>query len=195
MMKIIPAKQEYAPLIGRAVTMAIGDELTLQLAGDAHTAADVEALFTSLARRDDTQYSYRNTLAAVDEVTGEVMGLVVGYDGAGLVAMRRVFFAEAAEQIGMVVEGDPDSIPGETSDDEFYLDTLAVFPAFRGRGVARALIGALRERAKKTGKPVGLLVDTGNHRARALYESVGFRQVGEREFAGELMDHMLIDDK
>ena len=188
-MKIVPATPAYAPLIGRAVTMAIGEEITRSLAGADHTPADVTALFASLAQRDDTQYSYLNTLAAVDD-DGRVMGLLVGYDGAGLIRMRRVFFSEALRQLGLDFGPDADSMAPETTPDEFYLDTLAVFPEYRGRGVARALIEAARRRAAECGKPLGLLVDKANARARALYDSEGFRAVDERYFAGELMDHM-----
>ena len=63
-MTIKPATPEHAPLIGRAVVMAIGAEITRNLAGQEHTPADVEALFSSLAARPDTQYSYLNTLLA-----------------------------------------------------------------------------------------------------------------------------------
>lgn len=188
-MKIVPATTEHAPLIGRAVTMAIGEEITRNLAGADHTPADVAALFASLAARDDTQYSYRNTLAAVDD-EGRVMGLLVGYDGAGLIRMRRIFFEEALRQIGLDFGPDADVMEPETTPDEFYLDTLAVFPEYRGCGVARALIAAARGRAAECGKPLGLLVDKTNTRARSLYDSVGFLPVGERYFAGELMDHM-----
>lgn len=188
-MKIIPATPDHALLIGRAVTMAIGEEIARNLAGADHTPADVAALFASLAARTDTQYSYRNTLAAVDD-DGRVMGLLVGYDGAGLIRMRRIFFSEALKQIGLDFGPDADAMEPETTPDEFYLDTLAVFPDYRGRGIARALIEAVRSRAAECGKPLGLLVDKANTRARALYDSVGFRHVDERYFAGELMDHM-----
>lgn len=188
-MQILPAAPVHAPLIGRAIVMAIGDEITRNLAGPHHTAADVEALFASLAVRDDTQYSFRNALVAVDD-DGAVAGVVVGYDGAGLLRMRRIFFSEAAKQIGLDFGPDADEMAPETTPDEFYLDTLAVFPQYRGRGVARTLIAAAADRAADCGKPLGLLVDKTNTRARALYDSIGFRPVDEREFAGELMDHM-----
>lgn len=191
-MNIIPATPAHAPLIGKAVVMAIGDELARELAGEHHTPAEVEALFADLAGRDDTQYSYCNTLAAVDD-EGRVMGLLVCYDGAGLITMRRIFFKEAAERIGMTVDGNVDDIPGETTPDEFYLDSLAVFPEFRGQGIAGKLISAAVERAALSGKRPGLLVDKTNHRARKLYDSLGFKVVGERPFAGETMYHMVLE--
>ena len=83
-----------------------------------------------------------------------------------------------------------DALPGETEPDEFYLDTLMTLPDYRGRGVARALIIDAGEKAGKAGKPLGLLCDLDNQRARKLYDSVGFREVGLRPFAGHEMAHM-----
>lgn len=188
-MKVVKADIGHAPLIGRAITIAIGDEITESLAGPEHTVSDVADLFERLGARADTQYSYKNTWVAVDD-NGAVMGLAICYDGALLVPLRRVFFAEANRLIGLIVEGDVDALPGETSDDEVYLDTLCVFPLYRRRGVATALIDAVKEFADGVGKPLGLLVDKQNERARKLYEKAGFRFVDERPFAGELMDHM-----
>ena len=189
-MTVQQASAEHAHLIGRAVVMAIGDEITRNLAGEKHTPADVEALFAGLAARTDTQYSYLNTLVALDE-NGEIMGLIVSYDGARLVEMRRIFFAEALRRLDLDFGPDSDSIDPETTPDEFYIDTLAVFEPYRGRGVGRELIAAAAARAAAlSGKPLGLLVDKTNHRARRLYDSVGFVFRDERPFAGEVMDHM-----
>lgn len=170
--------------------MAIGEEITRNLAGKNHTPADVEALFASLAARPDTQYSYLNTLVALDD-DGCPMGCIVSYDGAALDDMRRIFFDEALRRLDLDFGSDPDSIDPETTPDEFYLDTLAVFEPYRGRGIARQLIAAAARRAAEiSGKPVGLLVDKTNHRARRLYDSIGFVFRDERPFAGEVMDHL-----
>lgn len=190
-MQILPATKEHAHLIGKAVTMAIGDEITRELAGEYHSTDDVEKLFTALAGRDDTQYSYRNTLVA-QTADGEVAGLAVSYDGAGLITMRRIFFSEAAARIGLTINGNIDDIEPETSPDEYYLDTLAVFPGYRGQGIARQLIRATKLRADAIGKPLGLLVDKTNANARRLYDSVGFVKRDERPFAGEIMDHLIL---
>lgn len=190
-MKIIKSLPEHAPLIGKAITMAIGEELTHELAGPDHTPEDVVNLFSDLAARTDTQYSYLNSFSAIDD-NGNVMGITVCYDGARLIELRRVFFAEAAKCIGYKIEGEVDDFPVETTPDEVYLDSLAVFPEYRKRGVAHALIEAAHSRAAEYGKPLGLLVDKTNARARNLYDSLGFKPVDERMFAGELMDHMIL---
>lgn len=185
---IRPATPEDAPSIARAICMGVGEELVRDFAGPGHTPQDVEDLFTTLARREDSQYSYLNALMLCDE-QGRTAGAAVGYDGGRLLALRDAFFAEAHKRIGYEYH---EEFGEETTPEEYYLDTLAVWPEYRGNGGATTLIRAMQERARATGLPLGLLVDKENHRARRLYEFVGFRKVGERPFAGEMMDNMRI---
>lgn len=185
---IIPARPADADFIACCVMEAIGDEICGDLARNNRTLDDVRRVFATLAAREDTQYSYRNTLVAVDE-DGTQAGACVAYDGAGLEAMREHFFKAAKEILDLDLSGmDPECEAGE-----FYLDTLAVSKSYRGQGIARALIKATAVRAAECGKKLGLLVEKENHNARRLYDSVGFRQVGETPFAFVLMDHLQMD--
>ena len=57
-----------------------------------------------------------------------------------------------------------------------HIDELYVVPEHRGDGIGRVLLEALLERARERGAPsVGLVTGEANADARALYESVGFR--------------------
>ena len=191
-MKIIidNATREDASLIADAILEAVGPEITGHLAGDSHTVEDIHAIFQRLAQRNDTQYSYLNTRIARRE-DGTPMGACISYDGADLKRLRRPFFHEANEILGWdMTDDEVEALPGETQPDEFYLDTLMVLPQFRGQGVAKALIADAIHKAQVTGKPVGLLCDMDNSRAYRLYESVGFKNIGTRPFAGHMMYHM-----
>lgn len=183
--RIVEAQESDAPLIGQVIVTAIGDELAEHLAGD-KDVSDVVRMFSILAARIDSQYSYLNALKALD-ADGAPMGFIVGYDGARLHELRKAFFEEFKNIIGIEISG---PISDETGPEQFYLDSLAVFPKYRGRGVATALINAMSKRASALGKPLGLLCDKTNTNARRLYKSLGFHQVGEAPFAGELMDHL-----
>ncbi len=184
-MKIVAATIDDARLIGEAVVDAIGPELAREFAGE-HTVDDVVRLFSRLAARTDSQYSYLNALKAVDD-DGSAAGVIVAYDGGRLHELRKAFF----EEVKLVLDRDMDGkMPDECDSDEYYLDSLSVLPQYRGRGIARTLIEAMSERSHMAGKPLGLLCDKSNLRARRLYDSAGFRQVGERMFAWELMDHL-----
>lgn len=188
-MKIIPARPSDARFIGQAVVEAIGHEIASGLAGDSHTVDDVVELFASLAARDDSQYSYLNTLVAVDD-DGTVVGACVAYDGARLHELRERFFEAVSARLGL----DFSDVEDECVAEEFYLDTLMVLPGHRGKGIASQLLHASIGRARECGKPAGLLVDKINPLARKLYERVGFRKVGERPFAHVMMDHMQYPD-
>ena len=81
----------------------------------------------------------------------------------------------------------------ETSAGELYLDSLAVVPEYRRRGIARRLLLATKERADGMGLPcVGLLVDKGNPAGEALYASVGFRYVDDNLWGGHPMKHLVL---
>ena len=65
--------------------------------------------------------------------------------------------------------------------DEGYITNVAVSPACRRQGVARALLDALKRRAAEKGLAfVTLEVRASNAAAIALYEGAGFRPVGTR---------------
>lgn len=184
------AVREDAPLIVDAILEAVGDDITNHLAGEKHTVKTVHDLFQGLAEREDTQYSFRNTRIA-RTAEGLPAGVCISYDGADLKKLRRPFFHEANATMGWeMTDEEIEALPGETEPDEFYLDTIMVLPEFRGKGVAKALIADAKRKAAKTGKPLSLLCDLDNHRAHTLYESVGFKDVGHRPFAGHIMHHM-----
>lgn len=180
-----PARKSDAPFISKAIMMAVGDEITQDFAGSADRVALVDKLFTTLAERDDSQYSYLNTIVA--EADGQVAGVVICYDGAELYPRREAFLEEAKAILG---EDLRDKMQDETSPDEIYLDTLAVFEPYRHKGIASRLIEAARQKAAGLNKPLALLVDKENDRAAALYAKSGFKKVGERPFAGVMMNHM-----
>lgn len=189
-MIITDAKPEEAPLIAEAILEAIGPEITAGLAGDNHPIEDVKNIFTRLAERTDSQYSYLNTRIC-RTTDGTPMGVCISYDGAELKRLRRPFFAEANKVLGWgLTEEEIENVPGETSDGEFYLDTLMTLPQFRGKGVGRALIRDAYEKARQHNKPLGLLCDNDNDTARRLYDSIGFKEIGLRPFAGHNMKHL-----
>jgi ribosomal protein S18 acetylase RimI-like enzyme len=62
--------------------------------------------------------------------------------------------------------------------DSFYIDALATDPAFRRRGLARALLDEAERQARSHGLPaVSLDTTMNNEGARALYASAGFDEV------------------
>lgn len=172
--KIREAAAADAPLVGRVVLMALHYDETHPLA----------PIFAELALREVSQYSYRNALVA--EVDGSVVGAIIGYDGARLEELRKPLFELMREKFGNIP-----TVEDETSAGEFYLDSLAVLPQYRGCGAGGALLAAARDRAFAAGhERVGLIVDFENPRAETLYKSHGFERVNATKFLGHDMWHM-----
>ena len=73
-------------------------------------------------------------------------------------------------------------VGSQTCLDETDMMNIAVSPAFRRQGVARALIEALVSALRQRGsRQLTLEVRASNGPARQLYESLGFLQVGLRK--------------
>ncbi len=68
---------------------------------------------------------------------------------------------------------------------EIRLLDIALLPEFQGRGHGAALVGALIEEARSTGRHLRHMVFMLNEGARRFYERLGFRVTGE--FSGYLM--------
>ena len=140
-------------------------------------------MMTMLVEREDSQYSYRNTLVAMD--ADRVVGISVSYDG----GLLHAFIEAAKEHIGK----DHSGMDDETQAGELYLDSLAVLPEYRRQGIARKLLLATKERANRLGLPcVGLLVDKDNPVGEALYASVGFQYVNDNQWGGHPMKHLTL---
>lgn len=169
-----------APFIAQAVAMAIGDETALKK----YCGEDYITLLSKIAENEKSQYSYTNCLIA--EIDGNVAGAVIGYDGGKLHELRATTYSIIYNELGRTP-----SIPDETEADEFYLDSLAVLPQYRGIGIGRQLITAIRDKAFSAGhNRVGLIVDFDNPRAEALYTSLGFTRIKTKIFFGHKMWHM-----
>jgi DNA-3-methyladenine glycosylase I len=144
-------------------------------------------MMTMLVEREDSQYSYKNTLVAMD--ASKVVGISVSYDGGRLHELRRAFITAAKEYIGK----DHSGMDDETQAGELYLDSLAVLPEYRRMGIARKLVSATKKRAERLHLPcVGLLVDNDNPEGEAFYTSIGFRYVGDNQWGGHSMKHLVL---
>lgn len=184
---ITQASRGQAPEIARMIMMAMTEDCCLSFCGDGYGLDDFYEMMVQLVEREDSQYSYRNTRVALDG--DKVVGIAVSYDGSRLHELRRPFLELALALIGK----DHTGMNDETQPGELYLDSLAVLPDYRQRGIASRLIGATRERARQMGLPcLGLLVDKGNPTGEALYKSIGFQYVNDSHWGGHAMKHMVL---
>ena len=187
MIEIRKATKSQAAEIARLIMTAMTAECCLYFCGESYGLEDFRIMMTKLVERDDSQYSYLNTLVAMD--ADRVVGISVSYDGGRLHELRCAFIEAAKEYIGK----DHSGMDDETQAGELYLDSLAVLPEYRRQGIARKLLLATKERANRLGLPcVGLLVDKDNPIGEALYNSVGFHYVNDNQWGGHPMKHLVL---
>lgn len=186
MIEIQAAQEHQALSIARLIMLAMNYECCRYFTGPEHTLDDFERVMTDLVLSENSQYSYLNTVVAIDD-DGKLCGMCVSYDGARLHELRAEFIKAARKSFGRDLTGMED----ETGPGELYIDSIAVFESCRGKGVATALLNAVIDKAKGLGIPaVGLLVDKGNPKAEKLYSRVGFKYVGDNVWGGHPMKHL-----
>ena len=80
----------------------------------------------------------------------------------------------------VVVDGEPAGRLWQVSAaDEVHVLDVAILPEFRGRGIGTRLLRDVLDGAAATGRYASISVEKFNHRARALYERLGFAVVDE----------------
>ena len=139
-----------------------------------------------ISSREDTLYSWRNaTIALCDGVPA---GLMVAYDGARYRRMRDITFP----MIRMYVGDDYYKMDDEACAGEYYLDSLAVLPEYRSRGVASALIQEMFRQRDEAGISLATIaVDPDNDTAYRLYIRNGFRPEGRINVFGTNYDRLV----
>ena len=156
-----------APFIARCVLAGIE-----MLPVEAELPAEMQPMFDHLVGiclMDDTLYSYRNTVVA--EIDGTVAGALVAYDGADYAAMRQTTFNLVERNTGVKLNQNA----METGAGEYYLDSMAIKPQYRGRNIGKMLMQNRMKHARNQGiAKVTLLVDIDKPRLQAYYESLGF---------------------
>ena len=163
------ATNSDTPFIARVMLAGIGMlAIEDELPQEQQSAFDQ---FVDVCRMEGTLYNYRNTRIAEVE-GGRIVGALIGYDGGRYAAMRAKTFGLVQQYFGMNLS--PNAM--ETDEGEFYLDSMAILPEFRGQEIGKRLMRDRMEWAKNNGfAAVTLLVDKDKPRLRKYYESLGFR--------------------
>lgn len=175
------ARQEEASQIAGLFMLAWPVEEILESNGISY--GQLHESITSVAASRETIYSYENTIVA--EIDGRVVGAMCAYDGADYQRLKQPIVDTLGKDSGFAALK-------ETEAGEFYLDSVGVLPEYRGRGIASLLFEAQCQRAASLGhKVAGLIVDEDKPKAEALYIRLGFRHIGNRDFFGHTMKHMV----
>ena len=133
--------------------------------------------------RHTTSYTY----AFVAENRDEVVGSISGFDGKRWRTSARAswiygpiwFVAVPPWQISRMIAAfnDFSKVFLPISDEEYYIEHLAVLPERRGQGIGRQLMEFAESNARASGlKRLALDVETENEVARRFYDESGFHQ-------------------
>ena len=156
-----------APFIARVVLAGIE-----MLEIDAEVTDEKRPILEHLmdiCRMDDTLYSYRHTRVA--EIDGKAVGALVGYDGDRYAEMRAKTFGLVQQTSGL----DLSKNAMETGEGEFYLDSMAILPEFRGKKIGLQLMRDRMDWASQNGfETITLLVDKDKPHLQRYYESLCF---------------------
>lgn len=133
-----------------------------------------------MVQDEDTLYCWHSAWIAT--IDGEPVGAVIAYDGSYYAERRVKTFQMLRDLTGLDLTSQDD----ETQGGEFYIDTLAVLPAFRRQGIGRQLLQHCISEARTLGLTyASLAVHPDNLRAQTLYQSLGFVRADDIFIFGE----------
>jgi ribosomal protein S18 acetylase RimI-like enzyme len=162
---------------------AIGD-IAYSLTGE-DSPEDAMKVLEEFYSSEDNRLSYENV--TVLEKDGRVAAFMLAYHGSRAEALDRPLKArlEARGQSAA-------AIVCEAGPNEFYLDSLAVHPDFRGQGLGTLLLEEFGRLAAQAGwRKLSLLVEEHNSGARKLYERLGYAPEEALMVAGHRYDRMV----
>jgi ribosomal protein S18 acetylase RimI-like enzyme len=173
--RIRPARIDDAALLAELANHA-GEGLPFYLwSGMASPGQSAWEIGRSRAEREEGSFSYAN--ATIIEVGSVSAGCLIGYatpdEPEPIPADMPAMFVplQALENLA----------PGT-----WYVNVLAVLPAFRGTGLGTRLLGVADDIGRKLGRRgMSVIVSNANERARQLYERVGYREAGRRTMVKE----------
>ena len=86
MIEVREATKSQAAEIASLIMTAMTDDCCLYFCGEGYGLEDFRKMMPMLVEREDSQYSYQNTLVAMD--ADKVVGISVSYDGERLHELR-----------------------------------------------------------------------------------------------------------
>jgi ribosomal protein S18 acetylase RimI-like enzyme len=174
------ARLEDADLAADLIYLSMGVEVDW-LFGQEPNYPTHEVLCRLYQRKNNRASHLFAYLASWD---GQPAGLLLAYPGRLLPRLDRLTGLHLAQIFGLggvlrLVRRIPAYLDlVETEADEFYISNLAVFPAFQGRGIGKALLDYAEIVARSVGlHKCSLIVTYAHEPARRLYEKLGYRTV------------------
>lgn len=167
------ATREDIPLVAKSVMAAAH-------MNDFPAVSAYDEEFCAICARTDTLYSFKNS--RIITIGGTPVGCMISYPGEIYKDAREVTFKMFSDVPENVLEGTGiEAFPGE-----WYLDSLAVLPAYRNYGLGTKLL----EDAIHTGRSKGftkfsLIVEKASTELIDYYSSFGFVPAEDITFFGD----------
>jgi ribosomal protein S18 acetylase RimI-like enzyme len=174
-MLIRDAQASDADHLVRFVNMA-ADELSLHFwKKSAAPGVDPLAYGRERAARETGNFSYHNAWLA--EVDDKVAACLLGYPA----AFKPEPIEPGTPPIFVPLLELENLAPGS-----WYLNVLATYPQYRGRGLGSALLVKAEELTRKAGRTtISLIAEDTHHDALRLYRAKGFTEVARRPVVKE----------
>jgi len=180
---IRPARPEDAPVVAQLMYYASANYMLAFFGKPESKAISVLRRMFPLPRHTSS-YTY----AFVAQEQGDIVGSFSGFDGKSWRVSARaswmygpIWFAVTPPwQIPRMIAalGDFNKVMPLISNEEYYIEHLAVLPEKRGQGIGKQLIEFAENQARAKGlKRVTLSVEVENEGARRLYERLGFQTI------------------
>lgn len=126
---------------------------------------------SQICSEQGTLYSWENTRIVL--VDGKPAGGLIAYDGERYPQMRENTWPRCWDEPKDVL----DAVGQECFPGEFYLDSMALLPEYRGLGLGKELVlDALKIAKEKGCKCATLLADKNKSGLVAYYEKIGFQK-------------------
>lgn len=154
------------------------------------TALDMDASdlgkATDVCSDDFGLYSWKNALIAVEN--GKPIGCIISYPGDKYLQFREYTWPKLWTDI------DPDLMNNtshETEPGEYYLDSMAIIPEYRGKSIGKKLmISAIEHGMNLDYDRFALIVDVNKPHLHEYYTQLGFNDVGPIRFFTHLFTKM-----
>ncbi|QAY66724.1 GNAT family N-acetyltransferase [Paenibacillus protaetiae] len=182
---IVQAEKKDAKAVIALMYEAIGSAIARSLTGAEHDDEALAAL-EQLFAEEGNRISYRHVL--VDKREGQIAGMLLSYSGDEAAELDKPLAERAMRRTGAKEY----AITQEAAEGDYYLDAIAVDAAYRGQGIASALIAAFENKAALLGySRATLIVEPDNAKARALYTRLGYKPEGEIVVSGKRFGRMV----
>jgi len=182
MIQIRKAQSTEATEIAKLMLLAMRD-IVYSFIGEENEQRAIRFLQSMISKKGN-QYSFENIVVA--EHDSILIGQICCYPGKDVFQLRKPILAELAQNYGRKID-----LELETQAGEVYIDSLAVSPLARGRGIGKMLLlYAIDRYCKRQNSLLGLLVDRDNPNAKKLYLQLGFREGGRKHIFGKEMFHL-----